>query len=254
MKKTLSQFSLFALLTLYISSIFAEATFITDKINVDLYSLQNQKGVLVKSVAGGTPVKVLKTDGDYQLIRTSDNKAGWVPAIQVTTKKPVQIEYLQLLAKYDELNKTLSTVKNNTAADKALDKQKKALALSRKKLTDSKAQIKKLQATLRTKDTEVSSSKAAIDALKQQIATEKEQLAKAKKELATQTAKALSPTPILKLDKKQSLTSQTQGYEFAVALRWFIIGMLITLIMGFMLGKRWVDDKIRKRHGGLRLY
>jgi len=250
MKRVLSQFSLLIALTLYLSAAFAEATFITDKIKVDLYSLQNQKGVLVKSVTGGTPVKVLKTEGEFHLIRTSDNKAGWVPTVFVSTEKPVQIEYQQLLAKYEELNKTASTTKDNSKNDKALEKEKKALVQARKKLADSKAQIKKLEESLKAKDSEVNSSNTALDALKQEIAVEREKMAQAKTEIAAQTPAQFASAPAPKSDNKQMLS----GGEFAIDLRWFIIGLLITLLMGFMLGKRWVDAKIRKRHGGLRLY
>jgi len=249
MKHALSQFSLLIILTLYIGTAYAEATFITDKVKVDLYSLQNQKGVLVKSVTGGTPVKVLKTEGEYHLIRTSDNKAGWVPTVLVSSEKPVQIEYQQLLAKYEELNKTVSTAQDNSNNDKALAKEKKALAQARKNLADSKAQIKKLEESLNAKDGEVNSSKAALDALKQEIALEKEKLAKAKTEIAAQ-----SPAQSVSAPNSQTYASEAQGGEFAIALKWFIIGMLLTLLMGFMLGRRWVDAKIRKRHGGLRLY
>jgi len=254
MKHALALFSLLIALTLYVSTAFAEATFITDKIKVDLYSLQNQKGVLVKSVTGGTPVKVLKTEGEFHLIRTSDNKAGWVPTVLVSTEKPVQIEYMQLLAKYEELNKTVSTTKDKPSDDKALEKEKKALAQARKNLSASKAQIKKLEDQLKAKDGEVNSSKAALDALKQEIALEKEKLAKAKTEIATQTSVQASSKPTLKSDKARMYANQTRGGEFAIALKWFIIGLLLTLLMGFMLGRRWVDAKIRKRHGGLRLY
>ena len=93
-----------------------------------------------------------------------------------------------------------------------------------------------------------------------QLAQLKSQLAQAQQTVAVKvTAAAPQPVPASLLVPKEkshntSSVNAEDDQEIALTLKWVAIAMLVTLLLGFMWGKHWVDQKIRKRHGGIRIY
>ena len=45
-----------------------------------------------------------------------------------------------------------------------------------------------------------------------------------------------------------------QRYRGSLPLTWVVAAIGVCLVVGFLLGLWWVDARIRKRHGGIRIY
>lgn len=54
--------------------------------------------------------------------------------------------------------------------------------------------------------------------------------------------------------ENQKYENMLKGQETSVPLRFFIITSLICLVLGLVIGWYWIDSRIRKRHGGFRIY
>lgn len=55
-------------------------------------------------------------------------------------------------------------------------------------------------------------------------------------------------------DEAASLSDLKQRYRGSLPLSWVAVALSVVLICGVLLGMWWVDYRIRKRHGGIRIY
>ena len=55
-------------------------------------------------------------------------------------------------------------------------------------------------------------------------------------------------------DETASMDDLQQRYRGSLPLSWVAIALGVVLICGVMLGMWWVDHRMRKRHGGIRIY
>ena len=54
--------------------------------------------------------------------------------------------------------------------------------------------------------------------------------------------------------QNESLSGLQERYKGSLPLSWVVVALAVVLIAGFLLGNWWVDHRIRKRHGGIRIY
>ena len=54
--------------------------------------------------------------------------------------------------------------------------------------------------------------------------------------------------------QNESLSGLQERYKGSLPLSWVVVALAVVLIAGFLLGNWWVDHRIRKRHGGIRMY
>ena len=54
--------------------------------------------------------------------------------------------------------------------------------------------------------------------------------------------------------QNESLGGLQKRYKGSLPLSWVAVALAVVLIAGFLLGNWWVDHRIRKRHGGIRIY
>ena len=75
---------------------------------------------------------------------------------------------------------------------------------------------------------------------------------------ALQSAEASSQTHSSELERLQAenkkYENMLQGQEASVPLQLFVITAVICLVLGLVIGWYWIDARIRKRHGGFRIY
>ena len=247
------------LLSVATSTAWAETTFITDKITVEVFSSTHQRGTIITSVTSGAVVEVLETDGDYAKIRTKDNQEGWLHSKFLTTEKPTQINYMELMAKYKTLEEQLNQAQAKTQTTKNNDQQRIMIDKMRNDLAATKKQIKQLEKTLKEKSTQLEKSQQELVTLKQQSAAnadKTEAADAATKAPATTTpavevaplASEVSVAPVRPMKKKPEF-----GLDYPIELKWVLIALLLSLLIGIYSGHHWLDAKIRKRHGGVRI-
>ena len=74
-----------------------------------------------------------------------------------------------------------------------------------------------------------------------------------KQELSASLASAQSQVADLQ-QQNESLGGLQERYKGSLPLSWVAVALAVVLIAGFLLGNWWVDHRIRKRHGGIRIY
>lgn len=254
------------------ASISAHAAFITDKIVVEVRSESFGQGTVLKKLPSGTAVDVLMNDGQYTRIRTADDITGWVASTFLTNEKPVQLEYLELLAKTKTLEADLKAAQENLSAAPApaapalgteelaeLQQRAKDAAWMRVELKKARDRAEELEAQMNAKVKSTTGSQQELDKLRTDYKMLEERLAAAL--LVNQTQQAENDTDET-IDTASASTTETEnpgtlpesGNGWSVHVEWFLGGLTAALIAGFVAGITWLDKRIRRRHGGFRLY
>jgi SH3 domain protein len=55
-------------------------------------------------------------------------------------------------------------------------------------------------------------------------------------------------------EQTAGISEMQQRYRGSLPLTWVVAAIGVCLVVGFLLGLWWVDARIRKRHGGIRIY
>jgi SH3 domain protein len=109
-------------------------------------------------------------------------------------------------------------------------------------VAETQAEADRLAAELEEARQEFAAPAATIDGLKQQAAD-------------LQARLDLSETSVTELgEENASLRNRQSQYKNSVPLQWVAGAIGACLIGGFLLGLWWVDQRSRKRHGGIRIY
>ncbi len=268
MKTPIRHRIIFGILTGLLSCLplIANAAFITDKIIAEIRTERFDQGTVLKELSSGASVEVLMSDGKYSRVRTTDNITGWVNSKFLTNEKPNQLEHLELLSKIKATEKKLRSAEEKLANAPAAGSD----SINNKKIESLKKQVKDAQWMKAEMQKARSRAEKAEEKLKAEL---KKQSSKGKQnndtqqqledlhtqnnELETRLAAALlineqqlapttEPTPI-------TLVATTAD-GWTVNLQWFFGSLFVTLIIGFFAGLTWLDKRIRRRHGGFRIY
>lgn len=259
--------------TLLCISLGAQAAFITDKILVDVYSQRFDQGTVVKKLPSGTAVEVLLSDGQYTRIRTPDNITGWINSQYLTNEKPTQLEYLELLAKSKTLEADLKQAQEKLAAapgavDPALsaeelaDLQQRAkdAAWMRVELKKARDRADELEAKVNAKAQSASASQQELGKLRADNKALEERLAAAmlvNEQPPAEEAASAEPADAAAGDTSADTAADDSPDDdggWHVNLEWFLGSLVVMLIAGFIIGISWLDNRIRQRHGGFRIY
>ncbi len=72
---------------------------------------------------------------------------------------------------------------------------------------------------------------------------------------AAQEAAATAGTRLARLEKQnRDYEARLDGYRYSLPLPWVAAALGLTLLAGFVAGWWWLDARIRRRHGGFRIY
>ncbi|MBN4079131.1 TIGR04211 family SH3 domain-containing protein [Beggiatoa alba] len=265
-------FSIFTglLLTLPLA---AQAAFITDRIVVEVRTERFGQGAVLKKIPSGTSVEVLTSDEKYTRIRTPDNITGWVASTFLTNKKPTQLEYLELLSQSKDTEAKLKTAEeklansttasspntNNAEIEKLKDQAKNARWM-KVEMMKARDRAEQAEAKLKASGKKTGDNKQAFEKLRTQNQQLEQRLAAVmlvneQQEVSLQEATNIknvtnAPMPLPTLNTE----NPTQNDDWAVKIEWFFGSLLTALIIGFIAGLMWLDNRSRKRHGGFRIY
>jgi len=117
------------------------AAYITDKLLAGVYENPEASANPLQVLPSGTPVELLKTEGNFSKIRLPDRKEGWVESHYLSEEKPAQVMLLELQATMGELRRKLQQ------AETALEQGNKGpsdQAATEKKLAKAEQRVNKL--------------------------------------------------------------------------------------------------------------
>ena len=250
-------YRVFLLSLIPLLSLPAQADFVTDKIVIEVRSQRLSQGAVLKTLPSGSAVEILMTDGDYSRIRTSDNVTGWVQSQFLTNEQPAQVAYLELLAKSKALEAKLKAAETDGGGDGIdiaeigeLRKRAADAGWMRVELKKTRDRNIELENKIQTRgQTGNSPQKELIELNNKNKELERRLTAAVKfneqqQELANKEGASTSTSA--------SQNSDEQGW--AVNIEWFLGSIVVALTIGLIGGMTWLDKRIRKRHGGFRIY
>lgn len=222
---------------LFAASLVVSAAHITDKLVVGLYSTPANDGSPVTLLSSGTPLEVLERGRGFVRVRLADASEGWVESDYVTDEKPARAMLLETQARLRQMGLELAALRERQdGATSGVGEDAAAAA-------PPGAREARLRAELDQADERIAALERRLAALSDSGEVQR-QLA----ELQAQVGRATR------------LLAEAQGLEVHRAapsagidayLPW-IIG-LIAFVCGIGAGVAYVDYRIRRRHGGLRL-
>jgi SH3 domain protein len=109
--------------------------------------------------------------------------------------------------------------------------------------------VAETQARVESLQKELAETKAAFEAPAATIESLKQQLDRSKATAEEGTAEISALTSEL----SDYRTRQDQ-YKYSLPFKWVGGAMFVCLLAGFLFGIWWVDSRIRRRHGGIRVY
>jgi hypothetical protein len=264
-----------AILLTLLTSTAAQAAFITDKVVVEVHAQRFNQGAVLKTLSSGSSVEIILSDGKFSRIRTTDNITGWVESKYLSNEKPVQLEYLELLAKSKGLEARLKTAEEQLAQAKSapssgiseeemaeLQKRAKNVGWMRVELTKARKRAEELENQIKAQK----EKKAGANTQLTELEAKNEELKTANAELEQRLAAALlvnqqqeaNAMPVNDASPAlESAPSTAQAHEhgtWSVAIEWFFGSIVVALMAGAIAGMLWLDKRIRQRHGGFRIY
>lgn len=245
------------ILVLLLTSSVAQAgkMYVTDRIVLDLYEADSAVSPVLKQLPTGTPMSVLETNGPYTKVRLKDGTTGWVEGGFLTDEKPIQNLYTELMAEHRALKKQIAA-SDDQSRIRDLEAAAKDAGWMKVEMDKARNQAKKLEKALAKKDKELAALKKDFTEFKKTAAEQPVapppqgnvvSVANVTNEL-DDAALALGTIEVVELP----VTEESSGSGIPIA--WFIGTMPVLLAIGIILGIVWLDARIRRRHGGMRLY
>lgn len=228
----------------------AENAWITDSVTVDIHSLQDEDGLIITRLNSGTAVEIISKDGNYAHIRTEDDKTGWIKSIYLNNKKPISVEYLQLMGKFKTVSKDLEEAYARLGKYREMEKTAKAASFTKSELDKNVKQLKALGSELKVREAELATANTTIASLKAELQNNTAGDSGQSDPATTESASDAEENPSTSV---LSIFSP-EHKPFHVPFLWAIVAMLFSSVLAFIGGMKWLDYRIRKRHGGIRIY
>ena len=123
--KTIVLFSLYSLLIVGITPLYAETVYVDDEMfEITMRTGPSSENKIIAMLATGSRLEVLEEKEGWLLVRTGDDKEGWIVKRYSSKELPKKVQIQRLQKKYDDAAKKLEA-----AAEKAsvLEKENREL-------------------------------------------------------------------------------------------------------------------------------
>ena len=195
--------------------------YVTDRLRLSVYAKANAKSGLLQQLNSGDRLGVLQISGNYALVNTPDGKQGWVKR-GFLLPGPTASLLLE-----EEMKKT-----------SLLSEEIEKLANSKQVIDQYEVDMDVLTANIRTLENQNSQASKIIVELKQ-VAQKKAEM-EAAKAMSVESNKD-SPLAVLR----------------AIAIsywRYLVPILVLSILVGFLIGKFFIESRIRRRFHGLKVW
>jgi len=209
-----------------------ETQYVIEQLVVSVSATADGSGERITQIKSGDRVEVLEHQGDQSHVRLSSGEEGWVRTSYLSSNPPLRE---QLKARTDELDK-LRQEKTKLEADLASARKATNAAISNASAAASAA------SAAAPPPVAIASAKpaAAIDA----AAAEPGSGANSAESAAAYAAAPSNPP----LFSSEGMVPSRPSWILA------LVASVVMLVIGFVLGWRMLDRRIRAKYGGLRIY
>jgi Bacterial SH3 domain len=217
--------ALFLLSAFVAPAIHAETLYVIEQLVVNVVSTPDGAGQKVASIHSGDAVEVLDRQGDEIQVRLANGTQGWVKKSYLSAELPLQHRLTERTAEVDKLKQDITRLEAQLATARTAPRGKSASGAANLTTTA----IAGPPASMTPPEAAVSSS---------------------------------TPTPT---DRRESSVADPAARESSFFMtppegparpvwHWVLGSSVIALGLGFALGWRMLDRRIRRKYGGLRIY
>lgn len=246
----------------------AHAAFITDQLEVDIHAQAQGAGIKLGSIQAGDSVQVIASDGEYARVRTASNITGWIEAKYLSDETPTITLLKNAQAKIRALEIELHGAREQQASDQAISaveleklrKEAKETGWMRAELKKTRARVKQLENSLQDNSQTSQDAAQQLSELRRQNSELEQRLGAVLLVNGQHDSQLIDSTPAADAEISDEngflhrLAALTKQGGPLLKLEWFLGSIVLAVIIGFVIGFSWLDKRIRRRHGGFRLY
>jgi SH3 domain protein len=224
----------------------AETVYVTDQLQIGLHSDKNLDSPIIKIVASGTSLELIKTEEQLSFVREPDGIGGWIDSSYISPTKSASA----LLRTAETRIKTLEATINQSSSETA-DTGGLEINISNDEIDLLRQQLQQETQRANTLETDMSGLVQQLDlagnpdSLYEKI----DQLSASNREMEQQLANIIEGSPASLLNK----TNPADTGRNWITVKNVFIAVFILLVIGIFTGMYIMDFINRKRHGGFRV-
>ena len=257
----LSVLRIFAIM-LVILPVQAADVYITDKLKAGLHEDKSLDSPIVKIVATGTRLEVVKKEDRLTFVRDAEGTTGWINNDYLMNQAPTAASIGSVQTRANNLEKRLSESRETIISlQDQLKSQGKVLPAETRELQDLKKTHAELQQQFNAQKLENGELRVELTELRNRLGQDADtdtlykqikSLEEDNKTLEIQLARTLEKYDV-DAAAKAGLLSASSESGFSPGMRNMVIYLLITLVLGLFAGAYLLDMINRRRHGGFRI-
>ena len=238
----------------------ADTAYVIDKLLVGVHQNKDLDSAIIKVLPTGTPLEVLRREGELAYIQDPDNVRGWVDSAYLTGDRPAQVRVAELEKEKASLEQRIKTLEQaprpapagvDTAADlRAAEAQIEAFTKEntelKGKLSGERLRAGKYQSELATLRTEVKRAEVPLDVRIAELERARDGLQNALDEAQKQIEKLEARS------SKEDVSALVPMVLESYATTLMVLVAAIAAI-AFGVGIYFMDSVNRRRHGGFRV-
>lgn len=234
---------MFALLTS--AGVAAETVYITDQLQIGLHAEKSLGSPIVKIVATGTPLELIKTEAQLSFVREPGGTGGWIDNSYISPTSSANVLLRNAESRIRSLEASLTDLQQNQTAADLGDPPPSAdeILLLQQQLDEERQRSKQLQNQIQNPGNPAGPADSE-DSLFAKI----EELSEDNTQLKQQLASVIENTPAQQV-KTLSADSATNWFT----IKNILISISILLVAGMLIGVYLMDFISRRRHGGFRI-
>ncbi|MGY8814671.1 MAG: TIGR04211 family SH3 domain-containing protein [Gammaproteobacteria bacterium] len=240
------KFLLPVFITISSANLSAEVVYVTDQLQIGLHSEKNLDSPIIKIVASGTSLELIKTEEQLSFVREPDGIGGWIDSSYISSTRSASALLRTAESRIKTLEETINKSSPMTVETGGME-----INISNDEIELLRQQLQ--QETLRANQLQTDMSGLVLqlelagnpDSLYEKI----DQLSAANREMEQQLANIIGGPPENLLN---DIDATDTGRDWLTAKNAFI-SVLILLVIGIIAGMYIMDFINRKRHGGFRV-
>ncbi len=246
------------------AAVLAEVAYITDQLKVGLHENKSLDSPIVKIVATGSRLEVVKREDQLTFVKDSSGASGWINNDYLMAKAPADATLKTIQTRADNLETRLAEIKEkNLRLESALKSQGKVLPEQTLAYTALKTAHAELEQQLKAEKLKVGELQIELTELRNRVGQDSDteslyqqikSLQDDKRKLEVHLANTLDKYEADGTNSVQNTgaLSGDRG-DYFPDMRNMLIYLLITLALGIIAGAYLMDMFNRRRHGGFRI-
>lgn len=251
-------------LILFPAGLVAEVAYITDQLKAGLHENKSLESPIVKIVATGTRLEIVKREEELTFVKDASGASGWINNDYLMAKAPDNDSMKTLQTRADNLEKRLTEAKEKSLVlETQLKTQGKVLPEETLAYTALKTAHAELNQQFNAEKLKVGELQIELTELRNRVGQDSDSdtlyrqiktLEEDKKKLEIQLAKTLDSYEAEGAAGIKNLGNFANMRDgFNPGFRNMMIYIFITLVLGVFAGAYLLDVINRRRHGGFRI-